>query len=109
VISQDPAAGDEVEEGTAVEVVVSTGAAGAGGGDGVSPGGQSAVTVPETIGLFETEAVAAIEGAGLTASVVQDFSGAGELGRVLSSNPPGGSQVLPGTVITLFVASLPGE
>ncbi len=90
VISQSPSAGTEVEPGSTVSIVVSS--------------GEEQPTVPNTIGRERSEAVEAIRGAGLTPSVEEEETEvAGKVGRVVDQFPPPGSELEPGDTVTITV------
>jgi len=90
VISQSPSAGTEVEPGSTVSIVVSS--------------GEEQPTVPNTIGRLRAEAVEAIRGAGLTPSVEEEETEVpGKAGRVLDQFPPPGSELKPGDTVTITV------
>ena len=90
VISQSPSAGTEVEPGSTVSIVVSS--------------GEQQPTVPNTIGRLRSEAVEAIRDAGLTPSVEEEETEvAGKVGRVLDQFPPPGSELKPGDTVTITV------
>ncbi|HOH49649.1 MAG TPA: PASTA domain-containing protein, partial [Candidatus Hydrogenedentes bacterium] len=76
VISQNPAAGLMVADGTPVNLVVSK--------------GGTTVTVPNVVGRSQANAQAALTGAGLTlGTVTQQCSNTVAAGNVLSQNPGG--------------------
>jgi beta-lactam-binding protein with PASTA domain len=89
VISQTPAGGTDVEEGTSVDLVVSTGSA--------------LVTVPSVVGSSYSTAVAAIENAGLVVGNVSTVRTRRSCGRVNSQTPAGGTNVPAGTAVDLVV------
>jgi eukaryotic-like serine/threonine-protein kinase len=90
VIGQSPSAGTEVEPGSTVSIVVST--------------GEEQASVPNVIGKERQEAVEAIRGAGLTPSVEEEETTVqGKIGRVLDQFPPPGSEVEPGDTVTVTV------
>ena len=87
VISQTPAGGTDVEEGSSVDLVVSTGSA--------------LVTVPNVVGDSYATAVAAIENAGLVVGNVSTVTTRRSCGRVNSQSPAGGTNVPAGTAVDL--------
>ncbi|GAB3594179.1 Stk1 family PASTA domain-containing Ser/Thr kinase [Angustibacter peucedani] len=92
VVSQDPPSGEQVDEGTAVGVTVST--------------GPEEATVPELVGKTQTQAKAALEEAGLKlGTVTQVQSTEQDKGRVVSSNPSPGDAVAKDTKVDLEIAS----
>jgi serine/threonine-protein kinase len=93
VLSQAPAAGEEVDEGSAVDLVV------AGSGD---------VVVPDLTGLSQADAEAAIAAAGLVLeTVLQDYSDEVPAGSVVEQTPAAGSTVPQGTAVTISVSTGP--
>jgi len=94
ITDQSPDPGDEVEDGSPVDVTVSSGA--------------DLVTVPGVEGLPEADAVADIRGAGLASSVkrVSDDVAAG---TVISQSPREGQEVESGSTVTIEVSSGPEE
>jgi beta-lactam-binding protein with PASTA domain len=94
VISQDPAAGTSVPNGSAVNIVVST--------------GPHQATVPDVVGLTESAATAAITGAGLTiGSITRQSSASVPAGHVIIQNPVAGTSVADGSAVNLVVSSGP--
>lgn len=94
VISQSPSAGSELSRGSAVSIVVS--------------GGQEQVRVPNLIGQERREAVEALREAGLDPSVSEQVTDVpAQVGRVTDQFPPPGSEVDPGTGVTLVVGKRP--
>jgi eukaryotic-like serine/threonine-protein kinase len=92
VIRQSPDAGNEVEPGSTVSIVVSK--------------GEEAETakVPNVIGKERREAVEAIRAAGLTPSVEEEETPVqGQIGRVLDQFPPPGRELEPGSTVTITV------
>ena len=91
VISQNPIGGTEVLPGTAVDLVISL--------------GQEPVAVPDVVGKAQAAAEAAITGASLTVgNVTTEFSDTAPEGTVISQNPTGGTEVLPGTAVDLVIS-----
>src|SRR5712691_11266151 len=92
VISQNPIAGTQLATGSAVALVVSSGA------------GLRAV--PNVVNATQAAATAAITGAGLTVGSVTTASSATvPAGSVISQNPIAGTQVAIGTAVALVVSS----
>lgn len=95
VISQNPAAGASVAAGSAVNLVVSSGA-------------PAAVTAPNVVGQTQAAAQTAITDAGLTVgTVTQQPSATVPAGSVISQNPAAGASVAAGTAVNLVVSSGP--
>ena len=91
VISQHPAAGSSVPDGTTVDLVVSS--------------GPELVSVPNVVGMTQAAAEASITGAGLTVgSVTTAFSTTVPAGDVISQNPAAGASVPVGTAVDLVVS-----
>ncbi|MGY1751004.1 Stk1 family PASTA domain-containing Ser/Thr kinase [Modestobacter sp. SYSU DS0511] len=92
VLRSDPAAGEEVEPGTPVALVIGA--------------GPEAVTVPEVIGLTESGARNSLTTAGFTgivnASQVDSLEPAG---RVVSISPGEGTQAPPDQTFTLGIST----
>lgn len=93
VISTSPDAGESLEVGQAVTIVVSTGA--------------ERVAVPEVTGRPREEAEATLEDAGFEVSVREQESEDREPGTVLSQDPAAGSSRPKGSRVTLTVAKAP--
>ncbi len=92
VISQSPSAGTEVEPGSTVSIVVSSGKK------------KEVAKVPNVIGKERREAVEAIRAAGLTPSVEEEETEVqGQIGRVIDQFPPPGRELEPGTTVTITV------
>ena len=94
VIDSDPNAGEEVDEGTRVDLVVSS--------------GPEPASVPFVVGLSEDNAVAAIEGAGLEAEVRREEDDAPE-GEVIAQDPEGGTDAEPGDTVVIVVSEGPAQ
>jgi beta-lactam-binding protein with PASTA domain len=94
VISQNPAAGQSVAPGSAVNLVVSS--------------GPAPVSVPSVTGLTQAAAASAITGASLVVGVVaQQSSSTVPSGNVISQSPAAGQSVAQGTAVNLVVSSGP--
>jgi serine/threonine-protein kinase len=92
VTGQDPGAGEQVDEGTEVEVRVSKGA--------------RQVTVPDVLGQTEASARAELEDAGFEVSVTQGPSDTEE-GLVASQSPSAGSEADQGSTVTITISTGP--
>jgi eukaryotic-like serine/threonine-protein kinase len=96
VISQDPAAGTEVDSGTRVTITVST--------------GPEQVGVPDVTGLPAADARRALKQAGLKAdersSVVTDPN---QDGVVMDQSPDAGGEVDKGSSVVIFVGALDAD
>jgi eukaryotic-like serine/threonine-protein kinase len=92
VIQQSPDAGSQVEPGSAVTIVVSSGEE------------EERARVPNAIGKLRREAVEAIRAAGLQPAVEEEeTSVTGKVGRVVDQFPPPGSELEPGETVTITV------
>jgi serine/threonine protein kinase len=90
VISQSPSAGSEVEAGSAVAIVVSS--------------GKQQAKVPNVVGKLRSEAVQAVREAGLSPTVEEEETEVeGKIGRAIDQFPPFGSEVEPGDTVTIVV------
>lgn len=97
VMSQNPAAGQKVREGSAVGIVVSKG-----------PQPTPQVTVPPVVGLTQATAESELVSAGLIVGVVEVATGdASKWGKVKSQNPAGGAVVDQGSLVTIEVWKSP--
>jgi serine/threonine-protein kinase len=98
VIQQSPDAGSQVEPGSTVAIVVSSGEE------------EEQVRVPNVIGKLRREAVEAIRAAGLQPSVEEEETEvAGKVGRVTNQFPPPGSEPEPGSTVTITVGKQAAE
>ena len=92
VISSDPDAGEEVEAGSTVTVVVSSGSA------------NTNKTVPNLKGMTADEAKAALEKAGLSLGSVHEQESTETAGTVISQTVPYGTEVAKGTSVGITIA-----
>jgi beta-lactam-binding protein with PASTA domain/predicted Ser/Thr protein kinase len=98
VIQQSPDAGSQVEPGSTVAIVVSSGEE------------EEQARVPTVIGKLRREAVEAIRAAGLQPAVEEEeTSVAGKVGRVVDQFPPPGSELEPGETVTITVGKAAAE
>ena len=94
VISQEPASGSSVAEGSPVNLVVSS--------------GPQMMSVPKVDGLAQDAATTAITAATLkVGTVTQQASNAVTAGNVISQDPANGSSLLPGSPVNLVISSGP--
>ncbi|HEX5593129.1 MAG TPA: PASTA domain-containing protein [Solirubrobacterales bacterium] len=94
VISQSPSAGTEVEPGSSVTIVVSSG----------KEKEEEKIRVPNVIGTERREAVEAIRAAGLTPQVEEEETEVpSQVGRVTDQFPPPGSEAEPKSTVTITV------
>jgi serine/threonine-protein kinase len=90
VIQQSPSAGTTLSRGSTVSIVVSK--------------GQRNVTVPDLVGEERAAAVQTLRDAGLTPNVQEEETESPEeLGAVIMQFPPAGSEVEPGSSVTVVV------
>lgn len=89
VIDQNPASGEQLNEGEEVDVTLSS--------------GITLVEVPGVIGLSEADAVDAVEDAGLTPEVVTEPSEEEE-GSVIAQDPEEGAEAREGDTVRIVVA-----
>lgn len=92
VIAQDPSGG-EVEQGSTVNISVSTGP------------GETAV--PDVVGQKERSATSQLESAGFTVAVEQAADLTVPSGDVISQSPGAGSTAPPGSTVTIVVSTGP--
>src|SRR5215471_11161073 len=94
VISQDPASGSSVAEGSPVKLVISS--------------GPQMVVVPSVEGLPQAAATATITEAKLTVgTVIQQANNLVPTGNVISQDPANGSSVAEGSPVKLVISSGP--
>jgi eukaryotic-like serine/threonine-protein kinase len=90
VISQSPAAGSSVGTGTKVDLTIAK--------------ASNEVTVPKVVGESETQAAAALGGAGFTPNVVTaPTSDEAKVGVVLKQSPTAGQKARKGSTVALTV------
>jgi beta-lactam-binding protein with PASTA domain len=93
VISQDPAAGTEVDRGSTVTITVST--------------GIETVSVPNVVGLSRRDAIAQLREVGLTASPREvDVTDASQDGVVTDQRPAAGIEIEEGKSVVIMVGVL---
>jgi RHS repeat-associated protein len=91
VMSQSPVGGASVPQGSAVDIVVSTG-----------PG---MVSVPHVLGMPQAQAQASITGAGLAVGTVMEaYSETVVAGYVITENPAAGVSIIEGSVVSLTMS-----
>ena len=93
VISSDPEAGTEVEEGTEVTIVISL--------------GEDQATVPDLRNKSASDAEAALKEAGLSGSASEEYSDSVAAGQVISQSIDQGEKVDKGTTISYVVSKGP--
>lgn len=94
IISQDPAAGTEVQKGSSVKYVVSK---------GVKPPGDT--NVPDLTGKTQSEAQSALNAQKLVlGSVSEDYSSSVPAGRVVSQSPAAGQKIPEGSTVNITLS-----
>jgi serine/threonine-protein kinase len=93
VMSQSPAAGERLDEGSPVDFVVSS--------------GPDFVTWEALEGREERESVAILEGLGLIVEVITEPNEEIEAGLVVRTDPEAGTEVAPGTDVQLVLSDGP--
>ena len=92
VVSQEPASGSSVAEGSPVNLVISS--------------GPPVVAVPNVEGLTQDAAATAIAGAKLkVGTVAQQTSNTVAAGKITSQDPPSGSSVAQGSPVDLVISA----
>ena len=95
VLSQDPANGSSLAQGSLVNLVISSGP-------------QMMMTVPNVVGLTQAAATAAITGGKLmVGTVTQQISNTVVAGNVISQDPGNGSLLAQGSRVNLVISSGP--
>jgi eukaryotic-like serine/threonine-protein kinase len=95
VISASPAEGTQVNKGSTVTLVVST--------------GPQLAALPDVTGKSFADASAQLQAAGFKAARQDQVNADKDPGTVLSQTPGGGTKVAPGTTVTLTVAKAPAQ
>jgi eukaryotic-like serine/threonine-protein kinase len=90
VISTSPANGTNVQKGSTVKLLVSSGA--------------KKVKVPRVVGSSESQAQTVLEGAGFTVSVKQLPNSSAPLNQVVRQSPTGGTLEPAGSQVTIYVS-----
>lgn len=90
VISSDPAADTEVDEGTSVTIVISL--------------GKEEVKVPDLKNRSAADAESALAAVGLVGSASQDYSDTVPAGNVISQSPESGTSVEKGSTVSYVVS-----
>jgi serine/threonine-protein kinase len=95
VIDQSPRGGAQVKKGSRVSLTVSTG-----------PG---SLALPSVVGLPEAQAVSRLKAAGLSPTPLLAPSAKVAPGRVISTDPSAGTEVLLGSGVTVLVSGGPAQ
>lgn len=91
VLSQDPAAGTNVDAGSRVNIAVSNGQ----------------VAIPDVVGQSRAQATSTLQNAGFQVQVVEQQDGSVSPGTVLAQAPVGGNKGSKGSTVTITVATAP--
>ena len=92
IIAQQPAAGESLEQNQAVNVTIS--------------GGLEQATVPQLVGLTSLDSVRlALSDANLQLGTIKEKASSQPTGYVLAQDPPEGTQVEAGSMISISVSS----
>ena len=95
VISSDPVAGTEVEEGSTVKIIVSNGKE------------QKPVVVPNLVGMSETDAAAKLTELNLVGAPTYEYSDTVEEGKVISQDPVVNTEVDEQSTVSYVVSKGP--
>ena len=95
VVETSPAAETEVEPGSTVTMIVST--------------GPSTIPVPDVVGQAAADAQTALEAVGFAVTTTEQASDDVEEGLVISTNPVAGTEVAPGTTVDMTVSTGPED
>ena len=95
IISQTLVAGTKATKGSSIGYIIST--------------GKKTISVPNVVGNSWSGAKSTIEGLGLTAYKVEEYSSTVAKGNVISTNPSAGTSVNSGDTITVTVSLGPSS
>ncbi|QBI51895.1 Stk1 family PASTA domain-containing Ser/Thr kinase [Streptomonospora litoralis] len=95
VIRTSPPGGQSADPGSQIDLVIST--------------GPEQTGVPDVSGMTQEEAQSALSDVGLTPSFQQEPSEDVEPGRVTRQDPAAGTEVDPGSTVTVWLATEPEE
>jgi serine/threonine-protein kinase len=95
VMTQDPKAGDQAPQGATVNLVVSS--------------GKEQVSIPDEAGKDADAAANDLGRVGLQTTTTQEASGSVPSGKVIRTDPPKGTQVDKGSMVTLVVSTGPKQ
>ena len=90
VISQNPAAGTEVLEGSEVTIVVSK--------------GKQTITLVSLVGETEQNAAATLDRMNLKVQTIREYNNYVPAGQVIRQSPDSNTEVMPGSLVTLYVS-----
>jgi beta-lactam-binding protein with PASTA domain len=89
VFRQEPSAGERIQRGNAVRLVVST--------------GKPRVVVPDVVGAREADAISTLRAAGLVPNAVDIFSDQPS-GTVIAQDPGGGTSIVRGSTVRINIS-----
>jgi beta-lactam-binding protein with PASTA domain/predicted Ser/Thr protein kinase len=89
VFRQEPSAGERIQKGNAVRLIVST--------------GKPRVSVPDVVGAREADAIATLRAAGLVPNAVDIFSDRPS-GTVIAQDPRGGTNIVRGSTVRINIS-----
>jgi eukaryotic-like serine/threonine-protein kinase len=95
VFRQDPTAGTDLDKGASVQLFASK--------------GPASVTVPNTVGVSETDARDRLAAVGLKPAVTRLFSDAQPSGSVVSQDPTAGGEAAKASTVKLTVSKGPSQ
>jgi eukaryotic-like serine/threonine-protein kinase len=95
VISASPPEGQQVDKGSAVTLIVSS--------------GPQLAALPDVTGKSFDDATSQLQAAGFKTTRQDQVNQDKDPGTVLSQSPPGATKVAPGTTVTLTVAKAPAQ
>jgi beta-lactam-binding protein with PASTA domain/tRNA A-37 threonylcarbamoyl transferase component Bud32 len=93
VFASDPKPGEKADEGSTVRISVP----------------KDQVEVPSVVGLTQDDASRALKGAGLKVNIQEQADNTVPRGTVITSSPPPGTKVNPGTTVTIVVSTGPQQ
>jgi serine/threonine-protein kinase len=89
VFRQEPSAGERIQKGNAVRLIVSS--------------GKPRVTVPDVVGAREADAISTLRAAGLVPNAVDIFSEE-RSGTVIAQDPKGGQSIVRGSSVRINIS-----
>ena len=90
IMSQNPTSGSSASKGSSIGYIISL--------------GKGNVSVPNVVGYSQSGAKSSIEGVGLKATFVEEYSDSVEKGIVISTNPSSGTKIEPGSSVTVTIS-----
>ena len=107
IAMQDPAEGEEVELGTVLTLVISSGKALGNEDPSITTEAAVGVDVPDVVGKTEAEARVLLENEGFTMFKELTASDTVEKGKVVSQNPLGATRASQGSQIIVYISDGP--